>query len=317
MLVFVSTQCDSPRGCSFAGPADSAPVVVSVDPAGLAASSTLRPGMELHAVNDELVGARRFEDCLALVQAASFDAVTPLALTFTNSGGGGGGGAPPVAPKKQSGTGGRLLNSPLQAPYTLLRGRGTWPGSVDWSTLAATSPAVTRRAGGVPHFAVRRVTEGQIPIGRVRLIAKSDTVALFWLVGRTPLMVGAVHGHRLCWRLLIERTGRAGLDLQDDDGRTALLHAAAAGDAACARDLLTAGCNADAQNAIGETASDIAEAGGHDAVLRALLSPSDPADDEASEGASALSQRLVEYNTQNMRLRSELETAAESQRQLR
>ena len=85
--------------------------------------------------------------------------------------------------------------------------------------------------------------------------------------GLTVLMQAAVEGLDATLAAL---RGSSNLDAQDDNGWTALHHACDMGDAAVVEELLRAGCAVDVEDGCGETAADIAESGGHSALVELL-----------------------------------------------
>ena len=106
--------------------------------------------------------------------------------------------------------------------------------------------------------------------------------------GLTGLMQAAAEGRDATAAAL--RDG-ADLDAQDNDGWTALHHACHAGDAGSVEELLRAGCAVDVEDDIGETAADVAEGGGHAALVVLLqqcvatAAASRPADEQAAAPA--------------------------------
>jgi ankyrin repeat protein len=110
-------------------------------------------------------------------------------------------------------------------------------------------------------------TEGNlIKLGQI--IGEADLAAAD-ADGMTPLMHACANDHYAVAGLFIGK-GAETLDMQDNSGKTALMHAAAAGANKIVKTLIKAGASIDTVDNEGNTASDHAQASGDAKTIKRL-----------------------------------------------
>lgn len=150
----------------------------------------------------------------------------------------------------------------------------TEPDAIEWAAKHS-EPAVLQAllasqapAANLAASYLLAATRARRP-DNVRVLLAAADVNAADTTGQTALMIAAATGQAGILKELLNAGARA--DLQDERGRSALWHAAAAGDVAAVGALATTGSPLEGADSNGRTPLAIAAAGGHTRVVEALM----------------------------------------------